>query len=414
MNGALRWRSALAGPIGCAISRRRSSGDGGTVLTLDLGPPCLRRTPRDDRITYRCPVLLQNRYGDKAFPVSDRWSNVKLVRALARQRDARAYGRRNLIWMSPAIVVLVVTIAISAALPGGKDDLVFAVGLILFFALLLLIPVFPGLRERSLPRREQQRYWQLTGTPSLTGEQQQLLALDSQSDYAIGAWNSSLAYAPAWSRMPTEVRRAHEQDKRSYFITMPLFAVAAMRADLDQRQHIASSADVELFAVDGLAEASLGARFHSVLHGKDGERMLARLSSLTGWSQWDLRALDEPSSDGHARLLWAADSQRVISIVRMAYLAEHIDEQSAWRMIERAAEPAWGLFDSWETFWANVRVGLAFYSDSLEALQNFDQSLAELRASDWPAVRAPFRSAAVPAWLPTFDRIDEPRDADSL
>lgn len=362
-------------------------------------------------------MVLQNRYGDRTFPVDDRWSNVKLVRGLARQRNPQAAARRNLLFMLPALAVLAVAVAL-AALPDSvlmDSDLVIAVGVLLFFALIIVSPALGGLVDRSLPRREQQRYWQLTGLPSLTDPQQQLLALDSQSDYAIGGWNSSLDYAPAWSRMPDELRRSREHDaKRQFFVTMPLFAVAAMRADLDQRHHIASSADVELFAVDALAESSMSARFHSVLHGPDGERMLARLASLTGRSQWDLRALDEDRSDGPARLLWGADSQRVISVVRMAHLADHIDADTAWRLIARAAEPAWGLFDSWDAYWTDVRVGVAFFTDSLDAVQNFDQSLAALQDSTWPAARVPFRSMPVPAWLPSFRSVDQSREADEL
>lgn len=346
---------------------------------------------------------------------------MTLVRALARQQNSLAVVRHNLMFMVPAFVVLLIAVPfgplLAPAMPAGMrdGDTVILAGLVLFFALIILAPLFAGLADRSLPRREQQKYWKLTAAPALTAEQQQMLALDSQSDYAIGAWNSSLDYAPAWSRMPAELRRTRENDaKRTPFLTMPLIAVREMRASLDQSEHIASSADVELFAADALADASLSARFHAVLHGPDGERMLARLASLTGWSQWDLRALDEDRADGPARLLWGADSQRLISVVRMAHLADHVDAETAWRLIGRAAEPAWGLFDSWDAYWADVRVGIAFFRNSLDAVQNFDDALAALRESAWPAARVPFHSAGVPAWLPKFAAVERPREAGEL
>lgn len=119
-----------------------------------------------------------------------------------------------------------------------------------------------------------------------------------------------------------------------------LFATTDLRARLDADHHIASGRDADLFVGDALGDASPSARFHEVLHGEHGERMLGRLASLTGLSEWDLRELDEPAAGRPALLLWGADSQRVIRIVRVAHLAAHLDAATPWRLIERAASPA--------------------------------------------------------------------------
>ena len=356
------------------------------------------------------PNGLQNAYGDREFPVRDRWRHVRPYRLAAQRRDPSRAALRNLIWTGPALVVIVVVGGAVVSSDGTPDQGAFFLAGLLAFAVLIAAGLLVGgLVDRGAPRREQQRYRRLTGAADVTERQQQLLALDAQSDSAIGGWNSSLDYGPAWSRMPAELRRRHEHGARSFFVTMPMFGVRALRAKLDADEHIASGGDVELFVADALAERSLSARFTRILHGPDGERMLARLASLTGTSQWDLRALDEPADGRPARLLRAADTQRVIAVVRMAYLAEHVDADTAWRLIERAAEPASALFTSWDDYWADVRIGLAFWSDRLDAVQSFDEGLAALRSNAWPATRVPFPTGPVPARLPTSSA-DEARD----
>lgn len=350
--------------------------------------------------------MLQNRYGDREFPIRDRWRYARLYREQAKRRDPSRAALRGLVRVAPAMVVLATTVPFVASDDGvstPQTRITFLTALVLFVLLAAAGLVVGALVDRSVPRREQQRYRALAGSPEITPRQQQLLALDAQSDFSIGGWNSSLDYGPAWRMMPADVRRTHEHGaKRSYFVTMPLVEVRAMRAKLDADEHIASGGDVELFVADALSDSSISARFHRVLHGQDGERMLARLASLTGLSQWDLRALDESAGGRPARLLWAADTQRVIAIVRMAYLAEHIDAPTAWRLIERAAEPGTGLFRSWEEYWVGVRTGLAFWSDRLDVIQQFDESLAGFTRSEWPAAHVDFPAGPVPAWLPTF------------
>lgn len=362
--------------------------------------------------------MLQNRYGDREFPVRDHWRYARLYRDALRRQNASRAALRGLIWVGPAVVGFLLLgggLVFTDGATTRADDQRFLLGFVVFVLLAVAGLVVGTLVDATKPRREQQRYRALTGSAEVTERQQQLLALDAQSDYAIGGWNSSLDYGPAWSRMPADLRSRFEHDpKHPVFLTMPMFEVRAMRAKLDADEHIASGGDLELAVADAFGDAGLSARFHRVLHGQDGERMLARLSSLTGVSQWDLRALDEASGGRPPRLLWAADVQRIIAMVRMAYLAEHVDAETAWRLIERAASVAGGLFDGWDAYWADVRIGLAFWSDRLDAVQQFDETLAGLRSSTWPAARAAFPTGPVPTWLPAFSTdapspTDEPR-----
>jgi hypothetical protein len=349
--------------------------------------------------------VLQNRYGDRAFPVRARWSDLRAIRLAMRSADPQRAGRRGVLWVLPALAVAaVVGVFIVVAPETRENDRLVGFGFGLFLVLVVIGLAVGALVDRGLPLREQEAYWRLSGAQPVTERQQQLLAFDAQSDFAIGGWNSTLDYGSAAHRLPMEERaRRTRRGPRPRFATMPLFETTALRARLDADHHLASGRDTELFVADALGDASMSARFHAVLHGDQGERMLGRLSSLTGISEWDLRELDEAAGGRPATLLWGADSQRVISIVRMAHLADHIDAATAWRLIERASEPAAGLFGSWDAYWANVRIGVAFFTDRLEAVQDFDASLEALRRSDWPAARAAVPSSAVPSWLPRFE-----------
>ena len=350
-------------------------------------------------------LVLQNRYGDTEYPIRDRWSSARLYRqALLRVRPSWA-ATRNLIWMAPAIVLLAILFISTDGfdrIPSGNGLGVFALIEVGGFAFLVAAGLTAATwYDRRKPRLEQQHYWNSTTTTPVTGRRQQLLALDAQSDYGFGGWNSTLDYAPAWSRMPAEARQRHERDpKWQPFVTMPLMETDRLRAQLDTQWHIASRGDLELFVADALSDRSLSIKYGQVLASEQGERMLARVSSLTAVNEWDLRALSVPTGEHPARALWAADTQRVISVIRMGSLADLIDTTTAWELIDHAASPGTSLFTGWDDYWGNVRIGLAFHTDSLEAVQRFDHTLKGLQSSNWPAVQTVFPTSAIPSWLP--------------
>lgn len=350
-------------------------------------------------------TVMQNRYGDTEFPIRDRWSSARVYRqALLRARPSWA-SARSLIWLSPALVLLAVMFIGTDGfdrLPNGDLLGVVVLAGIGGFAILVAAGLTVGtLVDRRRPRLEQQRYWTATRALPVTDRQQQLLALDAQSDYAFGGWNSSLDYAPAWSRMPTDAQLRHDREpKWQPFLTMPPLETGQLRAKLDADWRIASTADLELFVADALTEHSLTTRFANALAGDDGEQILARISSLTGVDQWNLRGLSQPTGNRRAVGLWAADTQRVIAVIRMGHLAGHLDTATAWELIERAAAPGASLFHSWDDYWSNVRIGLAFWTNRLDAIQRFDHTLQQLSDSNWPAVHADFPASPIPTWLP--------------
>lgn len=335
--------------------------------------------------------MLQNRFGDTEYPIRDDLASARFYRQARLQAKGGTGPRR-----SPPWVTLVVALAALLLVGTGfgrsaaTSTATIWLGAAALAVLIVGVLIVTTIRDRRRSRLEQQHYWRLTDAVPVTPRQQQLLALDAQSDYGFGGWNSSLEYAPAWSRLPSDMQRRHQQEPTwRPFLTMRPLEADQLRIRLDADWRIASTADLQLFIVDALNSRNLTAGFTAMLDAEGSDHRVARLASLTGTDEWELRALTD-STDGRAAGLWAADTQRMISVVRMGYVAGYLDRDTAWDLIEQAAVPGTTRFTSWQAYWANVRIAIAYTSDRLDAVQQFDHHLDALRRSAWPAASTPF------------------------
>lgn len=342
-------------------------------------------------------LVLQNRFGDTVFPIRDDLLSARFYRQARLQAKGGTRPRQ-----SPPWVTLVVALAALLLVGTGfgqsaaTTSAIIWVGAAVVAIAIVGLLVVTTLHDRRRPRLEQQQYWQLTGAVPVTLRQQQLLALDAQSDYGFGGWNSSLEYAPAWSKLPPSMQQRHQQEPtwRPFFTMQPL-EVDQLRIRLDADWRIASTADLQLFIVDSLTSRNLTAGFTKMLAAEGSDHRIARLASLTGADEWELRALAD-STTGPAAGLWAADTQRMISVVRMGFVAGYLDRDMAWDLIEQAAVAGTTRFTSWQAYWANVRIAIAYTSDSLEAVQQFDHHLTALQHSTWPAATITFPTPSRP------------------
>lgn len=249
--------------------------------------------------------------------------------------------------------------------------------------------------DASTPWREQRRYRRIAVIADPTPRQRQLLALDGHSDYAIGGWNGSLAFRPCWAELPEPLRQRYRLGKAGRpFLSLPLEDIGTLRNFLDAKARITGSSDVELLVNDVLASGALSHRLAAQLRGPDGARVAARLAGLTGVDEWSIAALCQPHGDSPAVALWAADAQRLIAIIRMSVVAEFLTPERAWQLIERVSAPALSVVGSWEEYWANVRLGVAFAADSRQAVSDFDEMHAAYLASGWPSLAVPFPDEA--------------------
>ncbi|MGO3886163.1 MAG: DUF1266 domain-containing protein [Mycetocola sp.] len=337
-------------------------------------------------------MTLQNHFGDREFPVRPRWRHRTEV---TRQRARRRPG-----WSRLRLVLVVVGVALAGAAGYGIAALLSAdlpcdaqqsVCLAGMAAAMLVTVCVVMIRDRSLPLREQRRYRALSVAAEPTPRQLQLLALDAHGDYELGGWNGSLAFRPSWAEMPETVRARFQMGRAGQpFITLPLEDVGTLRNFLDAQARITGPTDVELLINDVVASRSLSHRFAAALRTAEGDRVAARLSGLTGVDEFTIAELSLPAAERPATQLWPADAQRLIAIIRMSVVAEFTTPERAWELIERVATMATAVVDSWDEYWANVRLGVAFASDSRQAVSDFDERHAEFLASAWPALELPF------------------------
>ncbi len=345
-------------------------------------------------------MTLQNAYGDKEFPVRARWRWRKIVTAARRQRNSRADKALIFVIFFSVAGVLIIALWGVGSLTSTtfdsfmQDDNLFGkfIGVVMVIAIpTLFMSWLLSFGDAGLPRREQRRYQRLAQATPLTERQGQILALDAVSDFDIGGWNRSLEYLPLWCAMPAPLRTKHEKNA-SYqpFLSFQLTGVDSLRNHLDQAQTIVSTVDAEHRIERALGEDSLSLKFVDVLSNPEAAEPVQRLASLTGNTEAAIRKLGEAPAGSPAPLLWAADVMLTIGLVRSVYVAEYLDAELAWKYLEQLGKVAFGTFSSSDEYWANARIGLAFVSNSREAVQRFDTTYRDLKLSRWPAILTTF------------------------
>jgi len=352
-------------------------------------------------------VTLQNHLGDREWPVRSRGRWRALVRSAARGGDSRVGRRSFLLFLVPALAVAVGLIATQALwLPlfpnppaDGLGDLIWAIVLLAAFVGFAVQLGVGGLITGRLPAIEQRRYLELTRARPLTPAQQALLALDAPSDFAAGLWNSSLEYQPSWVLLPPEMRAKHRDGEAGQpFTTLPIQPLRSARETLDAQFRVVTADDLELFVADCFTASSWSGRLRHVI--ADDPRAVARLASLSGLGEFELRDLAVPAGDRPAPLLWGADVQRAIAAIRLAYLAGVVGADRAWELIARAAGIAVAVYGGWSDYWRSLQLARALGSDTLEEVDRTDSALRDLIASEWPAARVPWPPAPPGGVLP--------------
>ncbi|KQQ09645.1 DUF1266 domain-containing protein [Rathayibacter sp. Leaf296] len=334
---------------------------------------------------------LQNHPGDVEFPVRPR---LRFTRAADQRRrgSGRAGARRALLLTALAAPFGVVGFVLGLAGDEGGEPafpfFTFAVGMAIGLAIGSLVFT---VRDAGAPRREQLAYLAEAGTPSPTLRQQQLLALDAVSDFSFGGWNSSLAFQPTWAELPQPLRaRFADGAKGSPWTELPMPVLSEQRAALDRDFRIASAEDLELFVADVLDVGPLSARFAEVSASDEAERMRSRVAALTGESEFHLLERAQPLGGRPPVLLLAGDAERAIGAVRYAYVAGYLPAERAWQLLEAIGDRVFTRYESWDDYWRDGAVSIAFRTDSLSAVQQYHRLRSELLGSSWPAASVPY------------------------
>ncbi|WDG17711.1 DUF1266 domain-containing protein [Microbacterium sp. Clip185] len=338
--------------------------------------------------------VLQNHPGEVEFPVRTRWRYVRLMER-RRRADPRQMRRRALPVTAIAVPFGIVAVVASVgSWAGGSPTSLFVMFFLGLMVGLLVASTALSFFDASAPLRAQRRYVGLAARTPLTERQQQILALDAASDFAIRGWNSSLAFTPTFAELPQQVRAKHQDGQRGApWFALPLPPIAQLRASLDEQYKIVSGSDAELLVADTLSQGLLSSRFAEIANSDDAERMMSRVASLTGLPVFDVYDLARGSDEQPPRLLLAADIERAIGGVRYAYVADYLDAADAWRLLEQLAAKAFAVYRSPDEYWREVVIATAFRSDSLEAVQRQRAAIAELGSSAWPAASVTWPAA---------------------
>lgn len=339
-------------------------------------------------------TVLQNHPGEVEFPVRTRWRYVRLMER-RRRADPRQMRRRAVPVTAIAVPFGIAAVVLSVGSWANGT----ATSLFVMFALgtmigLLVASTALSFFDASAPLRAQRRHLALAARPPLTERQQQILALDSASDFAIRGWNSSLAFTPTFAELPQQVRSKYQDGQRGApWLALPLPPIAQLRASLDEQYKIVSGSDAELLVADTLSQGLLSARFAEIANSDDAERMMSRVAALTGLPVFDIHDLARGSEQHPPRLLLAADIERAIGAVRYAYVADYLDAADAWRLLEQLAARAFAVYRNPDDYWREVVIATAFRSDSLEAVQRQRAAIAELGSSAWTAASVAWPAA---------------------
>lgn len=336
-------------------------------------------------------MLIQNAPGETEWPVRRRNRYRRMVELFRRGRNPTRAALRSTALIGPGFAIVMILLFTQAAwtkaMPPSLDSIDEAIVPLLVITLLIIIvpSVIASIIDAGLPLREQRRY--AAGSPELTERQQQILAIDATSDYAIRGWNSSLEYWPAGVRLRPPLL---DPRARSPFLTMALLDVSGVRNDLDRRFRVVNAQTLQLFVADAMSDRSYSASLLRVLSGPDAEVATARIAALSGTDEWDLRARTEPRGARPPVLLWALDAQRIIAAVRMSFVAGYIDESHAWELLEQVADIAFSLHSDWNELHQALIVGTAFMADSLEEVERVRTAVQGLADDGWPAATIPF------------------------
>lgn len=234
----------------------------------------------------------------------------------------------------------------------------------------------------TLPQREQQRYYQVNGTTWLSEEKRQALRLELVDIYKGGYWSETLEYYPlAALQGPGKYHTFKPADANLY------------KKDLDQSWGILTTDNYRKVAQQLLTKGYHAEAFTMTLSLRNnGNEISTRLAALTNLPESYVLSCLEYRPDGRPpKLIWGYESWRLIVISRDAYMAGHITAEEAWKNILQAASYAYELFDDFEDFTNNYRLGNAFWSNSYEVTN--ERTVAYelfLKKCDWPMKDLPW------------------------
>lgn len=324
--------------------------------------------------------LLQNHPNELSFPVSAKWKYFEKFK----HSLPLAYGMAVLAASFAMIGIFFLVVLIQKLLREQTAPTATQWNLVL--GLVALLGVFAVLARYicRLPIREQRRYYQTSGATWLSEDKRQALRLHLVDIYQSGFWNETLEYYPMATFQGT-----------GKYHSLRLMDPNVYKKGLDQSWGILTPENYRKVIQQLLTKGYHTESFATVLSVQNGDNVVSqRLAALTSLPEsYVLSCLEHRPNGRPPKLIWGYECWRVIVIARDAYMAGHITADEAWGDMLQAASYVFEMFDDFEDFNNNYRLGNAFWSNAYEVsnertvayekfVQNCNWPMAKL---SWPA-----------------------------
>lgn len=231
-------------------------------------------------------------------------------------------------------------------------------------------------RSANLPAKEQIQYYRLGNVRPLTAAQAKALRLHIVEMYHGGFWLKTLEYFPCNIRVNDPKFKPssfYVADKHNYRqgLNDDWGIVSKVQYD-NMAEELFGGMHSKLFALD----MDYFSNYKLYMRGGTSEDLknienqktnfINRLAGLIDKPAAYVNACFEAQSGKPKPLLWGFDLWRVIPMSREAFMAGYITEADAWSNILKASDLVYYLFDSFESFYDNLRLGNAYWSNDLK------------------------------------------------
>ncbi len=342
----------------------------------------------------------------------ERSPDAKGAQAFARFLNANQ-GKTYFLGMMAFLFGAILYFAISGLSEGGSPSPQSSAetGLIWVsvVGLLVVITIFYMFYRQSvnLPVREQLRYYQLGNVKPLTLEQAKALRLHIVEMYHGGFWIKTLEYYPCDIRVNNpkfKPQSFYVADRSNYKAGLNDDWGVVSKAQYENMvEELFSGMHSKLFAVD----MDYTIHYKSYMRGATAEELknigsqnanfVNRLAGLIEKPATYVTACFEELAGKPKPLIWGFDLWRVIPMSREAFMAGYIPEEEAWKNILRASALIHYLFDSFDSFYDNVRLGNAYWSNDLKTTtKRLEMKKLYDERCDWPQRDLPWSSDLMP------------------
>lgn len=337
--------------------------------------------------------LIQNHPYFFEYPVNGRKVVINFIKNAGLDNFLSGYKLYLKLFIITTNFISVISISLAFAifnfnLSHDSHDFVLAICILLF--LFLFGPCFTAVlffRNIRLPFKEQEEYYRQAKTETLELNKRLVLRLDIVSTYNNGLWSETLEYYPLISRLKnfTGHFRFLHPESNDYYLRV-----------LYQNWNI-TDADQYRKCIQALETGLHSKPFAYLLHPMNEEYSVDRIKNIAMLTELTTSYIESCSHKKNGArvpvLLWGFDLWRAIALSRTCFCSGLISENEAWEVILRIADIVHEIFDSFDEFYNNYRLGNAYWSNDFDMIKRRrEEFLCYQEFCDWPIRYLPWPS----------------------